>query len=107
MRPIKRGSPCTDKDESNSSLDPLRMKSVTFSSIKVVIFTKLESGSSPKRTKNAYKIDTDRDHNLIPFRVFRILFPRSMMAAFNGTIEKSIVLKTYNQSNRNRLAGAQ
>ena len=33
------------------------------------------------------------------FRVFLILIRRSVMAEINATINKSVLLKTYNQSN--------
>ena len=39
------------------------------------------------------------------FRVSRILFPRSMMAELKAIINRSIIIKTYNQSNRT--AGAE
>ena len=39
----------------------------------------------------------------MPFRVFRILFPRSLMAELNATINKSILIKTYNHSNIEQL----
>ena len=51
----------------------------------------------------AYKIYTGSDLNLMPFIVFRIIFPRSMMEELNDTIDKSTVLKTYNQSNIQQL----
>ena len=41
----------------------------------------------------------------MPFRVFRILFPRSTMAELNTTINKSLVLKTYDQLNIEQLSG--
>ena len=50
------------------------------------------------------KIVTGSDGNLMQFRVFRILFPRLTMAELNATINKSIVLKTYNQSNIKKLS---
>ena len=40
----------------------------------------------------------------MPFRVFRTLFPGSMMAEVNATINKSIIFKTYNQSNVQHLS---
>ena len=38
--------------------------------------------------KTVYKIDAGSDGNFMPFRVFRILFPRSTMTAFNAKINK-------------------
>ena len=73
-------------------------ESLTFNSIKLVIFTSLDSSTSQKRTKIVYKIDTGCNESLMLFRVFRILFPKSTMAEPNATINRTIVLKTYNQS---------
>ena len=66
--------------------------------MKSAIFIKLESNRSQKRANIANKIDTDRDKNLMPFRIFTILFPRSTMAELNVTIKRSIVLKTYSHT---------
>ena len=49
------------------------------------------------------KIDAGSYENLMPFIVFRILFPRSYMAELNATINRSIVLTTYNQSSIKQL----
>ena len=53
-----------------------------------LIFTKLESSTSQKRANIAYKIDTGSYRNLMLFRVFRMLFPRSniMSNAFFCTL---------------------
>ena len=80
------------------------MKSLKFHSMKSVIFTKLESSTNQKRAEIAYKIDTGSDENIMPFRFFRILFPRSTMAELNATINRSIVLKAYIQSNIEQLS---
>ena len=50
-----------------------------------------------------YKIDTGSNGNLMSFRVFGILFPMSTMTELNTTINKSIGLKTYNESNIEQL----
>ena len=61
--------------------------------MKSVIFTKLELSTSQTRAKIAYEIDTGSDGNLMAFRVFRILFPRSTVVELNGTINKIIMFK--------------
>ena len=58
----------------------------------------------PKRTKIAYKIETGSDGNLILFSIFTKLFPRSTIAELNAGVNRSIVLKTYNQSNIEQLS---
>ena len=45
------------------------------------------------------KIDTGSDGSLMPFKVFRILFLKSTLVALYATNTKSVVLKTYSQSN--------
>ena len=62
------------------------------------MFTKLDLSTNQKRTNIAYKIDTCSDRNLMPLRVFRILFPQSTMVELSTVINKSILLKMYNQS---------
>ena len=79
------------------------MKFLTFNSIKSVIFATLESSTSQKRTKVVYRMDAGSDGNLMPFRVFRILFPRLTMAELNATINKLILVKTCNRSNTEQL----
>ena len=49
-------------------------------------------------------MDTGSDRDLITFRVFTILFPRSMMVDLNATINKLLIFKTYNQSNIEQLS---
>ena len=46
-------------------------------SIRSIIFTKLESNTSQIRTQITSKIDTRSDGNLMPFRLFKITFPKS------------------------------
>ena len=75
-----------------------------FHSVKSVIFTKLDSCTSQNRVAIAYKIDTGSDWNLMPFQICKMLFLRSTMADLNATIDRSILLKTYNQSNIEQLS---
>ena len=42
-----------------------------------VIFNKLESGTSQKRAQITYKIYSGNNGNLMPFKVFRMVFPKS------------------------------
>ena len=44
-----------------------------------------------------YKIDTRYYDNLILFRVFKILFPKSTIADLHATKHNSVVVKTHNQ----------
>ena len=89
-----------NQEESNKSFYSISMKYLTFHYMKSVIFTTLELSISFKMSKIVYKIDTGSDGNLMPFQILKILFPRSTMAELNATTNRSIMLKTYIQSNR-------
>ena len=89
--------------ENERSFDSVSMNSLTFHSVKSAIFTRLESSSNQKRSKIAHKVDTGSNENLMTFRIFRTLFRKSIMVELNATIDKSVVLKTYNQSNKEQL----
>ena len=69
--------------------------------MKFVIFTKLASSTSYKRVHITYKIDTRTKSNLKPFKIFRMLFPKSMKAAL--PVKNSVILQTYNQSSIEQL----
>ena len=93
-----------NQEESNKRFDSVSTKSLMFHSMKLIIITYLESNTSQNRVKFANKKDTDSDGNLRPFQVFKILFPRSTMAELHTTINRSIMLKTYNHSNTKQLS---
>ena len=63
--------------------------------------TKLESNTSQNRVHITYKIDTGSDGNLMLFKVFKMLFPKSKLAALYITIQS--YYKTYNQSDMEQL----
>ena len=71
--------------------------------MKSVVFTKLEPSTSQNRTNIAYKIHPGSDGSLMPFTVFRMLFPQSTIAKLNAIINRSTVLKMYNWSNIEQL----
>ena len=76
----KQDNPVPCLGDSNKRFNSVSMKSLTFHSIKSVIFTKLELSTSQKGAKIVCRIDTGCDGNLMAFRVFRMLFLRSTMA---------------------------
>ena len=90
--------------ERNNNFHSVSMKFMTFQIMKSVIFTKLGLHTCQKKNKNCIQRDTVGDGNSLPFRVFRILFPRSTMAELNATINKSIVLQTYKMLNIEQLS---
>ena len=42
-----------------------------------------------------YEIDHRSDGNLMPFKVFKIVFPKWILTALHAIKENSVVLKTY------------
>ena len=41
-----------------------------------------------------YKMDSGKNGNLIPFKIFRIFFPKSTIEVLHATENSSVVLKT-------------
>ena len=78
--------------------DSSSMLPTVFAAVSTLLFSiSLWSSLSEKRTQITYKIAIGSSNgNLMPFRVFRILFPISTMEELNTTINKSIVFRTYN-----------
>ena len=64
-------------EEHNWSFDMVRLKYVNLDSIKSVLFTKLESSTRQRQTKITYKINSRADGNLMPFKIFKCLFPKA------------------------------
>ena len=81
------------------NFDLVNIRYLNFESVRSVIFTKLESSTSQQRNQITYKINTESDGNLIPFRVFKTLFPKSTIADLHATKNSSVMLKTYNEPN--------
>ena len=50
-----------------------------------------------------YKIDLGANGNIMPFKIFQSVFPRSMIETFHATNDNTVVLKTYNNSNIEQL----
>ena len=90
IQSIKEATHNYTRQEHNESCPVLpyitvSMKSLTFHSVKSVIFTKLESSANQKSVKIANKIDTGSIRNVIPFRIFKIIFLRSTVVDLNAT----------------------
>ena len=62
-------------EQNDRSFDSVNIKYHNFDNVKSVIFTKLESSTSQKRVHIKCKIDIRSNGNLVPFKIFRILFP--------------------------------
>ena len=65
--------------------DSVNIRYLNFNSARSVIFTKFVSITSQERTQIIYKIDPRGDGNLMPFRVFKILFPKSTVPELHTT----------------------
>ena len=64
-------------EDHDQSFDVIRAKYINLSSIRSVLFTELESNTSQRQTKITYKINSGADENLMPFKIFKCLFPKS------------------------------
>ena len=78
-------------------LNLLNTRDLNFDNVKSVIFTKLESSTSQKQAHVMFKRDMGSNGNLMPFKVFKIPFPKSTLHALHTTKSSSVMLKTYNQ----------
>ena len=79
------------------------LKNITylnFDNLKLVIFTTLESSISQNRACIMYKIDAGSDCNLMPFKLFKILFPKATLSAMK---DNSVRAKSYNLSDIKQL----
>ena len=57
------------------SFDTVRVKYINPASIKMIIFTKLESSTTQRQTCIVYKVDTRANGNLIQLNIFQTIFP--------------------------------
>ena len=103
-RPSRSGMPIHDvrqddesqlmkQNQQDKSFGSVKIKYLNFSNIKSVISTKLESNNGQKRACITYKIDSGADGNLMPFKNFKSLFPKSTIQALHDTRNNSVVLK--------------
>ena len=63
------------QDQQDKSFDLLEIKYLNCDNVKSVIFTILESSTSQRRAHITHKIDSGADGNLMPFTIFKMLFP--------------------------------
>ena len=62
------------QDQQDRGFVALMIKYLNIDSIKSVIFTKLESSTSPRRACITYKIESEADDNLMPFKYSKHYF---------------------------------
>ena len=62
-------------DRTMTELESVYIRYLYFDNVKLVTFTKQESSTDKKGYYNI-KIDTGSNSNLMPFKVFRILYPQ-------------------------------
>ena len=60
-----------------------------------MIVTKLKTKSNQKTETCQYKIDTGSDGNLIPIRMYKVIFPCTNITKLSKYIDRKIVLHTY------------
>ena len=66
-----------DQKVNGRSFDSVNIKYLNFDNVKSVIFTRQELSTSQKTMHITYKIDNSSDGNLMLFKVFKIIFPKS------------------------------
>ena len=67
--------------EQDGMLDMVMLKYINLYNVKSIIFTQLVFSTSWRGTHDIYKVDSESNGNLIPFRIFKPLFPRSKIEA--------------------------
>ena len=73
------------EQKQDRSFDLVKIKYLKFDIVKCVIFTKVELNTGQERECTTFKIDSGSDSNLMPFRIFRTLFPKSTIEALHST----------------------
>ena len=63
-----------------------------------MLTAELETCTNNSKLTVPYKIDTGSDGDIMPWYIFKQLFPRVMEAELEKTIKKHIKLKTYNET---------
>ena len=62
-----------------------------------MLTAKLDTHAGKNKVTILYKIDTGSDSNIMPWYIFKQLFPRVTEAELTKTIKNHIKLKTYNK----------
>ena len=91
-------------DDLTEQVQSLFYNDVHFNSVNARLHTTLKC-ETPDRwlSDQIFKIDTGADGNLMPISMFAKLFPKVSLDALNKTINRSVTLFTYNDTEINSL----
>ena len=68
--------------------DMVRSKTFNFCSTRSTIIAKLKTESYQKKETCKYKMDTSNDGNLMPIRMYKMLFPYTNITDLNKSVNK-------------------
>ena len=83
----------SELDEQDRSFDVVRVKYINLSSINSIILTMFKSSMGQKQTQIVYKIKTGANGNVMPFKIFKNLFPKLALEQLHATRDNAMVLK--------------
>ena len=75
----------TKQEEDDWHFNVVRVKYINLDSGKSILFTKLKSSMSQRRTQIMYKINSGVDCNLMPLNIFKCIFPKSTVESLCST----------------------
>ena len=73
------------QEQQDRSFDVVRVKYIKPDSVKTGMFTKLEASISQRRNQTTLKNDSGANGNLMVFKLFKSLFPKSTIEALHAT----------------------
>ena len=91
---MQQEEPYTWEDRGSSRNFVLLYMKYNFHSGRSIMFTNLRVEYKPKRNQTTYKVDTRINGNLMPFRMSKILFPKSTVAEVYTRKNNTVMLKT-------------
>ena len=79
-------------------IEMVSINSVYLNENRLTLTAKLDTHASDNKIAIPYKIDTGSDGNMMPWYIFKKLFPRVTEAELVKTIKNQIKLKMYNKT---------
>ena len=72
----------------------VNIMSFNFNTMHLVKLAKLKAHSSPSGLIGSYKVDTGSDGSIMPYHLFKILFPMALKEQLVAIKNRSIMLNT-------------
>ena len=86
------------QDYSEDEIEIVSINSVYMNKNQLMLTAKLDMHAGNNKITIQYKIDTGSDGNIMPWYLFKKLFPRVTKAELPKTIKNHIKLKMYNET---------